>query len=161
MSWDKRKRQVCLGTSESGKYVLGQAKAASSLGQTKVLSRRARRKLWYPTAIIILLLIQVLPVDPLVAITMTNAAKRDSNCELHDLVNHHNFECTLRSGLPDHIPLSVYTIHTHSSRSFSSLEIHAWGQSVVPLRSVLESRSHAKLLLGIRHPWELLRVVAC
>jgi len=48
-------------------------------------------------------------VDTLVAITMTNAAKRDSNCELHVLVNHHTFECTLRTGSPVHTPLSVYT----------------------------------------------------
>jgi hypothetical protein len=62
-----------------------------------------------PISINIPIKTKVLPVDTLVAITMTNAAKRDSNCELHDLVNHHNFECTLRSSLLDHTPLSVYT----------------------------------------------------
>jgi hypothetical protein len=62
---------------------------------------------------------------------MTNAAKRDSNCELHDLVNHHNFECTLRTSLLVHIPLSVYTQHTYSNNQKLWYCWKAWFQDLL------------------------------
>ena len=72
--------------------------------------------------------LKLLTMDTSATTTMKNAAKRDSNCELQNSVNHRNFERTLRSWISvrEHAPLSVGHQNQRKNCGFRFWDVWIW-----------------------------------